>query len=91
MNHHRLHLLGEDTMVTRWRTALASMTVAPLTATLSDSLAGVSVPLPDNRKNRPGSIVISHRGASGYRPEHTLVCYELAARLGADFWSPTSW
>jgi glycerophosphoryl diester phosphodiesterase len=29
-------------------------------------------------------IVIGHRGASGYRPEHTLAAYELAARMGAD-------
>lgn len=33
-------------------------------------------------------IVIGHRGASGYRPEHTLASYELAARLGADFIEP---
>jgi glycerophosphoryl diester phosphodiesterase len=30
-------------------------------------------------------IVIGHRGASGYRPEHTLAAYELAARMGADY------
>jgi glycerophosphoryl diester phosphodiesterase len=29
-------------------------------------------------------LVIGHRGASGYRPEHTLAAYELAARTGAD-------
>lgn len=28
--------------------------------------------------------VIAHRGASGHRPEHTLVAYERAFRLGAD-------
>src|SRR3712207_8118419 len=28
-------------------------------------------------------LVIGHRGASGYRPEHTLASYELAARMGA--------
>ena len=28
-------------------------------------------------------LVIAHRGASGYRPEHTLAAYELAIRLGA--------
>ena len=32
--------------------------------------------------------MIGHRGASGYRPEHTLAAYELAARLGADFLEP---
>ena len=34
------------------------------------------------------SLVIGHRGASGYRPEHTLASYELAARLGADYIEP---
>ena len=30
--------------------------------------------------NRP--LVLAHRGASGYRPEHTVAAYELAARHG---------
>ena len=34
------------------------------------------------------SLVVGHRGASGYRPEHTLASYELAARLGADYLEP---
>ena len=33
-------------------------------------------------------IVIAHRGASGYRPEHTLASYELAIEQGADFIEP---
>ncbi len=33
-------------------------------------------------------IVIGHRGASGYRPEHTLAGYELAIEMGADFVEP---
>ena len=33
-------------------------------------------------------LVIAHRGASGYRPEHTLAAYELGARMGADFIEP---
>ena len=33
-------------------------------------------------------IVIAHRGASGYRPEHTLAAYELGARQGADYIEP---
>jgi len=35
-----------------------------------------------------GLIVIAHRGASGYRPEHTLEAYRLAIRQGADFIEP---
>jgi glycerophosphoryl diester phosphodiesterase len=33
-------------------------------------------------------IIIAHRGASGYRPEHTLASYELAIRMGADYIEP---
>ncbi|GAA0957447.1 glycerophosphodiester phosphodiesterase [Kribbella koreensis] len=33
-------------------------------------------------------LVIAHRGASGYRPEHTPQAYRLAAALGADYLEP---
>ncbi|MBD2299174.1 glycerophosphodiester phosphodiesterase [Nostoc sp. FACHB-190] len=33
-------------------------------------------------------IIIAHRGASGYRPEHTLAAYELAINFGADYIEP---
>ena len=33
-------------------------------------------------------IVIGHRGASGYRPEHTLASYQLAITQGADYIEP---
>ena len=39
-----------------------------------------------SRDDRP--LVIAHRGASGYRPEHTLAAYELGARMGADYIEP---
>ena len=46
----------------------------------------------DTDAQRPGlprrPVVIAHRGASGYRPEHTLAAYELGARLGADYLEP---
>lgn len=34
------------------------------------------------------AIVIAHRGASGYLPEHTLAAYELAVKMGADYIEP---
>ena len=42
------------------------------------------------RAHHPASepLVIGHRGASGYRPEHTLAAYRLAIRLGADYIEP---
>jgi len=33
-------------------------------------------------------ILIGHRGASGYRPEHTLAAYRLAVAQGADYIEP---
>jgi glycerophosphoryl diester phosphodiesterase len=47
-------------------------------------------------KDKPGAhepgahkvLIIGHRGAAGYRPEHTLASYELAARMGADYIEP---
>ncbi|MCU1416651.1 MAG: glycerophosphodiester phosphodiesterase, partial [Schumannella sp.] len=36
----------------------------------------------------PRTLVIGHRGASGYRPEHTRASYELAVELGADAVEP---
>lgn len=36
----------------------------------------------------PRPLVIGHRGASGYRPEHTRAAYELAIALGADAIEP---
>ena len=36
----------------------------------------------------PEPIVIAHRGASGYRPEHTLAAYRLAIEMGADYIEP---
>ena len=36
----------------------------------------------------PHPLVIGHRGASGYRPEHSRAAYELAFALGADAVEP---
>jgi glycerophosphoryl diester phosphodiesterase len=47
-----------------------------LAATAGDALA------------RGGPLIFGHRGAAGYRPEHTLASYRLAARMGADYVEP---
>ncbi|WOI54980.1 glycerophosphodiester phosphodiesterase family protein [Palleronia sp. LCG004] len=57
----------------------AAATVAaatPILAATFDTLSGEA------------PIVIAHRGASGYLPEHTLGAYELAIRMGADIVEP---
>jgi glycerophosphoryl diester phosphodiesterase len=39
---------------------------------------GVNMPVTAHK----ALIIIGHRGASGYRPEHTLASYELAIQMG---------
>ncbi|WP_243790383.1 glycerophosphodiester phosphodiesterase [Saccharopolyspora gloriosae] len=64
--------------------ALAVSTVAALgTFAQLPATAAPSAPAEADRVE-----VFGHRGASGYRPEHTLASYELAARMGADYIEP---
>lgn len=37
---------------------------------------------------QPKPLILGHRGACGYRPEHTLASYQLAIDMGADFIEP---
>jgi glycerophosphoryl diester phosphodiesterase len=46
-------------------------------------LAFLSLLAPSSRP-----LIIAHRGASGYRPEHTLEAYGVAIEMGADFIEP---
>jgi glycerophosphoryl diester phosphodiesterase len=64
--------------------ALAIATVLPFSQPVTATSADHDRP----RTTVSGPLVIGHRGASGYRPEHTLASYELAARLGADYIEP---
>ncbi|HEV7625277.1 MAG TPA: glycerophosphodiester phosphodiesterase family protein, partial [Streptomyces sp.] len=50
--------------------------------------AAVAAPAVAHDRTKPTTEVFGHRGASGYRPEHTLASYELAARMGADYLEP---
>lgn len=73
------------------RNVLAGLTTAVVAVPLATVFAGGAAAAPPRGGRRPrgrGPIVIGHRGASGYRPEHTLGSYELAARLGADYLEP---
>ncbi len=49
-----------------------------------DDDGNVKAPTLDGSK----ALVIGHRGASGYLPEHTLEAYKRAIELGADFIEP---
>ncbi len=55
--------------------------------TLTTSTMGL-IAMPAFAKPRAKPLVIAHRGASGERPEHTLMAYRLAIAEGADFIEP---
>src|SRR6266511_1793103 len=75
------------------RTAIAGLAGAAAAAVLGETPA-VARPAADGRGSHLGPhcrrrpTVIGHRGAWGYRPEHTAESYRLAIRLGADVIKP---
>ena len=58
----------------------AAIAFAPTTVRATDKL------LPCAVQDQP--LIVAHRGASGYVPEHTLAAYALAIEMGADFVEP---
>ncbi|OYW29367.1 MAG: glycerophosphodiester phosphodiesterase, partial [Caulobacter sp. 12-67-6] len=63
------------------------MTLLTRRALTTAALAGTFLPgLARAQGKTP--LVIAHRGASGYRPEHTALAYELAIAQGCDFIEP---
>ena len=62
--------------------------VAALVLTVAAAAGGQSGGGDDDDRAEP--LVIGHRGASGYRPEHTLAAYRLAIEMGADYISRIS-
>jgi glycerophosphoryl diester phosphodiesterase len=63
------------------RTLFAFVAVA-LAVTLAPASAAA------HGSDQPHPLVIGHRGAAGYLPDHTLPGYALAIKLGADFIEP---
>ena len=61
------------------------MATAAATSTVLSAPAHAA---PPTRDQVAEPLVIAHRGASGYRPEHTLASYRLAIRMGADYIEP---
>jgi glycerophosphoryl diester phosphodiesterase len=55
-------------------------------------VVGLAAPAAEARRthgpDRGEPLVIAHRGASAYRPEHTLAAYQLAIDMGADYIEP---
>jgi glycerophosphoryl diester phosphodiesterase len=63
-----------------------------LTASAALALVGFQTNAHAHAYHKPkqsnAPLVIGHRGASGYRPEHTLESYALAIDMGADYIEP---
>ena len=72
-------------MTSRKTTLAAAVALAAAATTLLVPSAAQAGPRTDLAAD---PVVIGHRGASGYRPEHTLAAYELAIRQGADYIEP---
>ena len=51
-------------------------------------LAAILAPATAAAHDQPHPLVIGHRGAAGYLPDHTLPGYALAIKLGADYIEP---
>ncbi|MEV6282585.1 glycerophosphodiester phosphodiesterase [Kribbella sp. NPDC051770] len=82
---------GADSRAASGAVATDSRVASGLAAT--DSRAASGLAATDSRAASASGkhddfVVVGHRGASGYRPEHTLASYELAARMGADYIEP---
>ena len=71
--------------LSHWFTACSLL--LPITAFAAPADMSSEAKLHDGRAE-PRPLVIAHRGASGYVPEHTLGAYALAILQGADYIEP---
>ncbi len=62
---------------------VAIVVIGALMAPIAEAKKGKRA---SQRENSP--LVIGHRGASGFLPEHTIQAYRLAIKLGADYIEP---
>ncbi len=62
--------------------------IAALSLSACTNLQNQNVKMGQGNNNMKKPIIIAHRGASGYRPEHTLASYELAIAQNCDFIEP---
>ncbi|WP_432510003.1 glycerophosphodiester phosphodiesterase family protein [Kineococcus sp. SYSU DK001] len=66
---------------------LAALPLTPAAAS-ADTTADTTAAASSGDHGWPTPFVVGHRGASAYRPEHTVASWELAARIGADVVEP---
>jgi len=65
---------------------LAALLGAVICATLTQHASATDAQ--HHRAKKPAPLVIGHRGAAGYLPDHTLEGYALGIALGADYIEP---
>lgn len=83
-------------MRSSFRLAIATTVVAATAAGLVGSTGDASAAARTEKVAERGTavqqlrtpLIFGHRGAAGYRPEHTATGYELAAQMGADYLEP---
>ena len=80
-------------MTSRTRAGLGLALATALTSTLAPALTSsaataTAAPTEAAAPSLVEPVLVGHRGASGYRPEHTLAAYELAIEQGADYIEP---
>lgn len=59
-----------------------------LPALVAATLIAFQTPVQAEPPMQHSPLVIGHRGAAGYRPEHTIAGYNLAIEMGVDFIEP---
>ncbi len=69
-------------------TCVASLSVAALLAVTGTTPSTAQGLDSTQRVHKPDPVVLAHRGASGYRPEHTIAAYKLAIKQCADYIEP---
>ncbi len=78
-------VVAAATLVTPAASATATASAAPAAQSTVQFTSGN----PGYReKDMIDPLVVAHRGASGYRPEHTLAAYDLGVGMGADYIEP---
>jgi glycerophosphoryl diester phosphodiesterase len=68
-----------------WRALVLAMTLVGASSAPASSLQAATPHAKAQTPRATSPIVIAHRGASGYLPEHTLVAKSYAHALGADY------
>ena len=83
-------------MTSRKPSLTSPLTTLAASAVLATAVAATLATAPEPAAAAPAAaeaplvepMVIGHRGASGYRPEHTMASYRLAIAQGADYIEP---